>query len=91
MPRTGTEVDGGLGDLEPGTTQRAELRDRLSDIAWTAPTVLLALWAVWATVSTVRGSSAWVWCAVAWVLAAVALTLRALANRRREQGPRAVD
>ncbi len=36
----------GLGDLEPGTRQRAQLRTRLADVAWTALCVVLALWAV---------------------------------------------
>ncbi|WP_395576495.1 hypothetical protein [Streptomyces sp. BK79] len=74
---------GGPGDLEPGTRQRAQLRTRLSDIAWTALCVVLALWAVWALVGVARGATAWAYCVVAWVLLAAALALRTLAARRR--------
>ncbi|MGW7281586.1 hypothetical protein ACWGIV_25460 [Streptomyces sp. NPDC054844] len=73
----------GLGDLEPGTRQRAQLRTRLADVAWTALCVVLALWAVWSAVDLARGATAWAYCAVAWVLLAVALTLRVVAVRRR--------
>jgi hypothetical protein len=76
-------VDDGLGDLEPGTRQRTQLRGRAADIAWTALCVVLALWAVWSAVDLARGATAWVYCAVAWVLLAVALSLRAAAVRRR--------
>ncbi|MET9826542.1 MULTISPECIES: hypothetical protein [unclassified Streptomyces] len=76
-------ADSGLGDLEPGTRQRALLRGRVSDIAWTALCVVLALWAVWSAVALARGATAWAYCAVAWVLLAVALTLRWRAARRR--------
>ncbi|MET7322946.1 hypothetical protein [Streptomyces sp. NPDC005549] len=76
-------VDDGLGDLEPGTRQRTQLRPRLADIAWTALCVVLALWAVWSAVDLARGATAWAYCAVAWVLLAVALSLRAAAVRRR--------
>jgi hypothetical protein len=72
-----------LGDLEPGTRQRAQLRTRLADVAWTALCVVLALWAVWSSVDLVRGATAWAYCAVAWVLLAVALALRVVAVRRR--------
>ncbi|MFG3251230.1 hypothetical protein [Streptomyces sp. NPDC048187] len=83
MDERKTSLDGGLGDLEPGTRQRAQLRVRLADTAWTALCVLLALWAVWSAVDLARGATAWAYCAVAWVLLAVALTLRAAAVRRR--------
>ncbi|WND39454.1 hypothetical protein RI578_36465 [Streptomyces sp. BB1-1-1] len=73
----------GLGDLEPGTRQRAQLRTRLADVAWTALCVVLALWAVWSAVDLARGATAWAYCAVAWVLFAVALALRVVAVRRR--------
>ncbi|MET9255540.1 hypothetical protein [Streptomyces sp. NPDC003717] len=76
-------ADGGLGELERGTRQRAQLRTRLSDIAWTALCVVLALWAVWSAVGVVRGSSAWAYSLVAWVLLAAALALRVAAVRRR--------
>ncbi|PZT70277.1 hypothetical protein DN402_32660 [Streptomyces sp. SW4] len=74
--------DQGLGALEPGTRQRAQLRTRVSDIAWTALCVVLALWAVWTAVGAVRGTTAWVYSAVAWVLLATALAVRAAAVRR---------
>jgi hypothetical protein len=73
----------GLGTLEPGTAQRAQLRSRLADIAWTALCTVLALWAIWSSVGLARGGTAWAYCAVAWVLLAVALALRVAANRRR--------
>ncbi|MET7452575.1 hypothetical protein ABZT03_11875 [Streptomyces sp. NPDC005574] len=72
-----------LGDLEPGTGQRAQLRARVLDIAWTALCVLLVLWAVWSSVGVVRGVTAWAYCAVAWVLLAVVLAVRLWAVRRR--------
>ncbi|MEU9593331.1 hypothetical protein ACGF7W_26815 [Streptomyces sp. NPDC048219] len=78
-----TPVDDGLGDLEPGTRQRAQLRTRVADISWTALCVVLALWAVWSAVGAARGATAWAYCVVAWVLLAVALALRAAAARRR--------
>ncbi|MEU7210795.1 hypothetical protein AB0B06_20540 [Streptomyces sp. NPDC044989] len=83
MDERKTTVDDGLGDLEPGTRQRAQLRVRVADIAWTALCVLLTLWAVWSAVDLARGATAWVYCAVAWVLLAAALTLRVAAVRRR--------
>ncbi|MFF9496724.1 hypothetical protein [Streptomyces flaveolus] len=73
----------GLGDLEPGTRQRAQLRTRVADISWTASCVVLALWAVWSAVGVARGATAWAYCAVAWVLLAAALAVRAAAIRRR--------
>ncbi|MFE0822204.1 hypothetical protein [Streptomyces sp. NPDC058847] len=76
-------ADNGLGELEPGTRQRAQLRTRAADIAWTALCVVLALWAVWSAVGVARGGTAWAYCAVAWVLLAGALALRTLAVRRR--------
>jgi hypothetical protein len=76
-------VDDGLGELEPGTRQRAQLRSRVADIAWTALCVVLALWAVWSAVGVARGSTAWAYSVVAWLLLATALTLRTLAVRRR--------
>ncbi|WP_053748348.1 hypothetical protein [Streptomyces sp. MMG1533] len=73
----------GLGDLEPGTNQRGQLRSRIADIAWTALCTVLALWAIWSAVGVARGATAWAYCAVAWVLLAVALALRVVAVRRR--------
>ncbi|MFE6420854.1 MULTISPECIES: hypothetical protein [Streptomyces] len=46
MDERKASVDDGLGELEPGTRQRAQLRSRVADIAWTALCVVLALWAV---------------------------------------------
>ncbi|MEU1710386.1 hypothetical protein ABZ478_34400 [Streptomyces sp. NPDC005706] len=82
MTSRGTPLDRELGDLEPGTAQRAQLRARITDIAWTAGCAVLALWAVWSSVGAVRGTTAWVYSAVAWVLLAVALTAR-VAGRHR--------
>ncbi|MFC7815401.1 MULTISPECIES: hypothetical protein [unclassified Streptomyces] len=76
-------ADNGLGELEPGTRQRAQLRTRVADIAWTTLCVVLALWAVWSAVGVARGATAWAYCVVAWVLLAGALGLRTLAVRRR--------
>ncbi|AIJ11459.1 hypothetical protein ACN6LC_006716 [Streptomyces violaceoruber] len=76
-------VDDGLGDLEPGTRQRTQLRVRVADIAWTAACAVLALWAVWTAIDLARGATAWAYCAVAWLLLAVALTVRVMAVRRR--------
>ncbi|MFB7656387.1 MULTISPECIES: hypothetical protein [unclassified Streptomyces] len=83
MDERQTPADSDLGDLEPGTRQRAQLRTRLSDIAWTALCVVLALWAVWTVVDLARGATAWAYSAVAWVLLAAALALRTMAVRRR--------
>ncbi|MFD5074057.1 hypothetical protein [Streptomyces sp. NPDC058371] len=83
MTARGTDHASGLGDLEPGTRQRAQLRSRIGDIAWTALCVVLLLWGVWSAVGVVRGATAWAYCAVAWVLLAVALGLRVVAARRR--------
>ncbi|MFC8869211.1 hypothetical protein ACFUAC_16355 [Streptomyces sp. NPDC057148] len=76
-------ADNGLSELEPGTRQRAQLRSRVADIAWTALCAVLALWAVRSAVGAARGATAWAYCAVAWVLLAAALALRTLAVRRR--------
>ncbi|MFF4984159.1 hypothetical protein ACFY3O_29475 [Streptomyces sp. NPDC001046] len=83
MSRHDAPQQHGLGTLEPGTRQRAQLPTRIADIAWTALAVLVALWAVRASVGAVRGTTAWGYCAVAWVLLAVALTMRVLTVRRR--------
>ncbi|MFE9250458.1 hypothetical protein [Streptomyces sp. NPDC007088] len=81
--RYGTTPEEGLGALEPGTRQRAELRARWMDIAWTALCTVVVLWGVWTAVGVVRGDTAWAYCAVAWVLAAVVVALRVTASRRR--------
>ncbi|MFD7768929.1 hypothetical protein [Streptomyces sp. NPDC059787] len=71
-----------LGDLEPGTRQRAQLRARVADIASTALCVVLALWAVWSVVGVVRGTAEWAYSVVACVLLAAALTARTASVRR---------
>ncbi|MEV3970357.1 hypothetical protein AB0K68_19755 [Streptomyces sp. NPDC050698] len=73
----------GLGRLEPGTRQRAQLPGRIADIAWTSLWVLVALWAIWASVGVVRGVTAWGYCVGAWTLLAVALAMRVVVIRRR--------
>ncbi|MDH6622468.1 hypothetical protein M2271_000255 [Streptomyces sp. LBL] len=83
MPSRGQQESTGLGTLEPGTVQRAQLHSRIADIAWSALCTVLALWAIWSSVGLARGRTAWAYCAVAWVLLAVALTVRVLAIRRR--------
>ncbi|MFJ4244713.1 hypothetical protein ACIP17_29395 [Streptomyces iakyrus] len=83
MTRRNTPQQSGLGRLEPGTRQRAQLPSRIADIAWTALWVLVALWAVWASVGVVRGVTAWGYCVGAWVLLAVALGMRVVVARRR--------
>ncbi|GAA3983293.1 hypothetical protein OG252_06215 [Streptomyces sp. NBC_01352] len=83
MTLRGAADSSGLGDLEPGTNQRGQLRSRISDIAWTALCTVLALWAIWSAVGVARGVTAWAYCVVAWVLLAVALALRVVAIRRR--------
>ena len=74
-----------LGSLEPGTRQRAQLSIRIADIAWTALSVVAALWVVLAAVDAVRGTGSWAYCAVALVLLAIGLTMRLRAVRRRDR------
>ncbi|MFF0018805.1 hypothetical protein [Streptomyces sp. NPDC005374] len=83
MTRENTSRPSDLGPLEPGTAQRAQLSVRIADIAWTALSVVAALWAVLATVDAVRGTGSWAYCAVSLVLLAVGLTMRVLGIRRR--------
>ncbi|WP_320782830.1 hypothetical protein [Streptomyces sp. CRN 30] len=71
-----------LGDLEPGTRQRAQLRARITDIAWAALIAVLLIWSVWSTVGVVRGATAWAYAAVAYVLLTVVVALRVTAARR---------
>ncbi|MEU6480983.1 hypothetical protein ABZ858_29705 [Streptomyces sp. NPDC047017] len=77
--------DRALGALKPGTRQRAQLRVRVADIAWTALCAVLALWAVASAVGAVRGVTAWGYCAVAWVLAAIVCAVRLAAVRRTKR------
>ncbi|CAM5581293.1 hypothetical protein [Streptomyces canus] len=72
-------------ELGPGTRQRAQLSIRIADIAWTALSVVAALWAILAAVDAVRGTGSWAYCAVALVLLAVGLTMRLRAVRRRDR------
>ncbi|MFH8800905.1 hypothetical protein ACH4F6_15090 [Streptomyces sp. NPDC017936] len=83
MTRSDTPHRPGLGTLEAGTRQRAQLPTRIADIAWSALCVVVALWTVWASVGAVRGTTAWGYCAVSWVLLAVALAMRFVVVRRR--------
>ncbi|GAA2252681.1 hypothetical protein GCM10010145_20530 [Streptomyces ruber] len=75
-----------LGELEPGTRQRAQLRARIGDIAWTALLMVLAIWSVWSAVGVVRGTTAWAYAAVAWVLLVLITALRVTATRRTAPG-----
>lgn len=72
----------GLGDLEPGTRQRAQLRARVVDTALPALCVVLALWAVWSILGLVRGTAGWAYSVVACALLAAAVTARTVGIRR---------
>ncbi|MCM2410758.1 hypothetical protein [Streptomyces sp. RKAG290] len=85
MSHQGTDDPSELGDLEPGTRQREQLRSRIQNIALTALAVVLLLWGIWSAVDLIRGESGWAYCAVAWVLLAVALYVRLLSARRRNR------
>ncbi|MFE3252431.1 hypothetical protein [Streptomyces sp. NPDC059209] len=75
-PGTGHEPEP-LSDLERGTVQRAQLRTRIADIAWTALIVVLGLWALWSAVGIARETeNALVYCVVGGVLFTVALWAR---------------
>ncbi|CAL9354107.1 hypothetical protein [Streptomyces pilosus] len=82
-----TQQGGELGDLEPGTRQRAALRARVIDISSLALCVVLALWAVWSIVGLARGATGWAYSAVACTLLAVAVTARTVGIRRRSLRP----
>jgi hypothetical protein len=58
---------------------------RIADIAWTALSVVAALWVILATLDAVRGSSSWAYSVVALVLLAIGLTMRLRAVRRRDR------
>ncbi|MEU3828985.1 MULTISPECIES: hypothetical protein [unclassified Streptomyces] len=75
--------DQGIGELEPGTGQREQLRVRLADIAWTCLCVVLAVWAVLESVGSLNGSARWAYAGVAWVLLGAACVVRVSAVRRR--------
>lgn len=80
VPRT--HGGGELGDLEPGTRQRTQLRARVIDIALMALCVVLALWAVWSVVGLVRGTAGWAYSVVACALLGAALAARTVGIRR---------
>ncbi|WP_405616253.1 hypothetical protein OG292_22825 [Streptomyces sp. NBC_01511] len=66
-----------LSELERGTVQRAQLRTRIADIAWTALIVVLGAWALWSAVGIARETAnAWVYCVIGAVLFTVALWAR---------------
>ncbi|MFF1379700.1 hypothetical protein [Streptomyces sp. NPDC058308] len=83
MAQPETDDAAGLGALEPVTRQRAQLRTRIADVAWTALCVILLFWGIWSAVGVAGGVSAWAYSAVAWVLLAMALVTRAVAARSR--------
>lgn len=73
-----------LTDLERGTVQRAQLRARVADIAWTALIVVLGAWVLWSVVGVARETAnAWVYCGIGVVLFAVALWARVSAIKAR--------
>jgi hypothetical protein len=74
-----------LGTLQRGTAQRAQLRVRLADIAWTCLCVVLALWAAVSSVGAARGTTAWAYCAVAWILLAFACAMVLAGYKRRKR------
>lgn len=85
MPQREPLQDQGIGDLEPGTGQREQLRARVGDIAWTCLCVVLAVWAVLESIGSLHGSARWAYAGVAWVLLGAALVTRLSAVRRRSR------
>ncbi|MFF1725619.1 hypothetical protein ACIP2Y_01025 [Streptomyces sviceus] len=83
MTRDNTPQPSDLGPLEPGTAQRAQLSIRIADIAWTALSVVAALWVILATIDAVRGTGSWAYSVVALALLTIGLTMRILGIRRR--------
>ncbi|WP_433544332.1 hypothetical protein ACQPZG_03890 (plasmid) [Streptomyces sp. CA-294286] len=66
-----------MGEMERGTPQRLAARNQMWGIAWTALSVLLAIWSLAWAVGAARGSTnAWVYCFVGLVLLACALWAR---------------
>ncbi|WP_371604702.1 hypothetical protein OG345_40175 [Streptomyces sp. NBC_01220] len=59
MSHQGTDDLSELGDLEPGTRQREQLRSRIQNIALTALVVVLLLWGIWSAVDLITPSGAW--------------------------------
>ncbi|MFD5627860.1 hypothetical protein [Streptomyces sp. NPDC127072] len=80
-----------LGELEPGTRQRTQLRFRLTDIAWTALCTVLLLWTVAGVVGAARGTTGWAYSVVACVLLVVTVALRVMTFRRRSTSLRDTD
>ncbi|MGV9454547.1 hypothetical protein [Streptomyces sp. NPDC003635] len=74
-----------LGTLQRGTRQRAQLRVRLADIAWTCLCAVLALWAAVSSLGAARGTTGWAYCAVAWILLAFACAMVLAGHRRRKR------
>ncbi|MFF7646064.1 hypothetical protein [Streptomyces canus] len=85
MTRENTSRPSDLGPLEPGTAQRAQLSIRIADIAWTALSVVAALWVILAGVDAVRGTGSWAYSVVSLVLLALGLAMRWRAVRRRSR------
>ncbi|MFF7068535.1 hypothetical protein [Streptomyces pseudovenezuelae] len=83
MTQENTSRPSELGPLEPGTRQRAQLSIRIADIAWTALSVVAALWMILATVDAVRGTGSWAYSVVALALLTIGLTMRIVGIRRR--------
>ncbi|MGC0340477.1 hypothetical protein [Streptomyces sp. SLBN-8D4] len=83
MTRENTPQPSDLGPLEPGTRQRAQLSIRIADIAWTALSVVAALWVILATIDAVRGTGSWAYSVVALALLTIGLTMRVIGIRRR--------
>ncbi len=83
-PRRRAEVTG-LGTLQSGTRQRAQLRVRFADIAWTALCFVLAVWAVGSSVGAATGMTAWAYCAAAWILLVVACAMRLTTVQARKR------
>ncbi|MFF8828825.1 hypothetical protein [Streptomyces sp. NPDC015131] len=77
-------ADGTLDALEPGTVQRGRLRERASDIAWTAACLVLGLGALLGAIGVATGATEqWGYVAVAATLFTVVVVLRVAALRDR--------
>ncbi|MFD6431763.1 hypothetical protein [Streptomyces venezuelae] len=72
----------GMGEMERGTPQRLETRQRVRTLAWGALCVLLAVWSVAWGVGAVTGTAdAWAYFVPGVVLLAIALWARRSAVR----------
>lgn len=66
-----------MGEMERGTPQRLEARERMWGVAWTGLCVLLALWSlVWAIGAATGATNAWVYSFAGLVLLGCALWAR---------------